>query len=187
MIDTNLQKAVALEFLRDSRGLIDALFHPGERAFIDAPLIGFQTRHMGIAVAGDTVRRQHCDDCAGLAQRNDGLQRQAADQVEIQTANTGSPQPRHSRFDIPHRLPPPDRRLNQRIDVLHAKARAVDRFLHSASNDVTSRSRLDRVFETGIEKCRRRTYHGCKPSAPRMLGVPRPSAAERTGRPGVTR
>ena len=109
---------------------------------------------MGVAVTGDTIRREHRDDLAGLAQRGDGLQRQAVDQVEIQIANAGSPQSQHGRFDIPHRLPPPDRRLNQRIDVLHAEAGAVDTKLLQARRQQRRHVpgiELDGVFEAGLE------------------------------------
>ena len=84
MIDADLSVALAQKFLGDEPSLIDSLLDAGQRTLVDAPLIGLQARHMGVAVAGDAIRRQRRHDLAGLAERGDGLQRQAVDQVEIQ-------------------------------------------------------------------------------------------------------
>ena len=109
---------------------------------------------MSVAVAGDAVRQQIGHDLARLPERGDSLQRQAVDQVEIQILNAGATQPRHGRLDVLHRLPPADRSLHQRIDVLHAKAGAVDAERLQAFRQTLchiSRVELDGMFVTGFE------------------------------------
>ena len=58
MIDADLQVSLAQKFLGDDSGLIDALLDAGQRRFVDAALVGLQARHVGIAVAGDAIRRR---------------------------------------------------------------------------------------------------------------------------------
>ena len=89
------------------------------------------------------------DDLACLAQRFDGLQRQSVDQVEIQIADISGAEPHHRRLDVPHRLQAADRRLNQRIDVLHAETRSGNAQLLQAHRQRwrhVSRIEFDRVL-----------------------------------------
>lgn len=173
MIDADLQKAVALEFLGDGLGLVDTLLRTGKHLLIDKPLIGLETRHVGVAVAGDAIRREHRDDLAGLAERGDGLQRQSVDQIQI--ADAGSPQPQNGRGDILHRLPPADRRLHHWIDVLHAKTDAVDTKLIQAARQQRRHIagiELDGVLETGFknEMPAQDCHHGCETLGPQNAG-----------------
>lgn len=73
-----------------------------------------------------------------------------------------------SRLDILHRLPSADRRLDKRVDVLHAKTGAVDTELLQAGHQRfrhVSRIKLDGVFKIGFEKepVAQDLDDGCKP------------------------
>ena len=173
------------KFLGDHAGLIDPFLDTRQRRFVDAPLVGLELGHMGIAVAGDAVRRELRDDLACLAQRS----RRFAAAIRRSGRNSDCRYQRRGAASPPTRRPASaaaaDRRLNQRIDVLHAETRSGNAQLLQAHRQRwrhVSRIEFDRVLVVSSKtKCRRRTSTtDASPSVPRMLGVPPPQCSRET-------
>ena len=64
-----LHVAEANQLFGNDLGLIDTLILRRKPCLVNPPLVGLQPRQMGIAEAGDPVRRQRHDQRAGLADR----------------------------------------------------------------------------------------------------------------------
>ena len=99
---------------------------PGQRLLGDQLLVFLHPRHMGVAEHRDAigVERQRAPRGAGDAFL--GLQRQAVDEVEVHRADAERARLGGAILGLLVGLPPADRLLHRRLEVLHAEADAGD-------------------------------------------------------------
>jgi hypothetical protein len=81
---------------------------------------------MRITKAGDSVWCHRSNQITGLADRFDGLQRQAVHKIKVQAGDPRRPQALDCHLYHDKRLKATDRSLNKRIDILHTKTCSSD-------------------------------------------------------------
>ena len=126
MIEADLLISFFLQRVGDRGGLLEPFQAVRQNAFRDLALVLLERRDMGVAEHRETIRSKPDAAPDGVEAGGNGLMRQPVDQVEVDPGDAGSPQAGHSLCRLLETLHPIDGTLYDRIETLHAEARAVD-------------------------------------------------------------